>query len=367
MLAGVILAMLVAGNVAAQTIANEPTACGEHGGLIGWSDALVGQQVDGLDVGGLSAIVRDGRDGTWLALVDNQGSSPARFITLDIPVDGTALGEPHPVGMTPLTHPDLSLTGETTDHEGLARLPGGDLLVTSETEPSIRRYSADGAFVEEYPVPDRFRVAPAGEAEGNATFESLALSPSGKRLFTANEGPLAADGRTSDGRGWHRILRYAMTRDDLTPVAEYAWQSEADQSVVEIIALTETRLLVLERGFTLLLGSTIRLFETDLAGAADVREVASLADGEIVPLAKRLLVDLSHCPAQDAPNPGLQLHPLLDNVEAMALGPVARNGTRPLVLVSDDNFNAYQVTRVYALSLDILRRNGGPGGGRRWE
>ena len=56
--------------------------------------------------------------------------------------------------------------------------------------------------------PRKFRVAPEGQATRNQTFESLSLSPNGRSLFTAVEGPLAGDGQTADGENRIRILRY---------------------------------------------------------------------------------------------------------------------------------------------------------------
>ncbi|MBX6766952.1 MAG: esterase-like activity of phytase family protein [Actinomadura rubrobrunea] len=44
------------------------------------------------------------------------------------------------------------------------------------------------------PVPARFRVAPAGEATANQTFESLAATPDGSTLYADMEEPLSGDG-----------------------------------------------------------------------------------------------------------------------------------------------------------------------------
>ncbi|MEO8683058.1 MAG: esterase-like activity of phytase family protein, partial [Vicinamibacterales bacterium] len=41
----------------------------------------------------------------------------------------------------------------------------------------------------------------------------------------------------------------------------------------------------------------------------------------------------------------------LDNFEGMALGPTASNGTRTLLLVSDDNFRATQKTSFLLLAI----------------
>ena len=320
--------------------------------LLGFSDALDKARFAGTDVGGLSAFAYDpGRD-VYYALVDNERDTPARVYTVRLPPGGGRLGAPQIVAVTVLRDAaGQPFTGRTFDGEGMALTPAGDLLIASETEPAIRRFAPDGRLLAELPVPPRFLVAPRGEATANATFESLALSPDGRTLFTAVEGPLAPDGSTDDGRGRLRILRYDdRGAGDFAPVAQYFYLAEPLQGVSEIAALGERDLLVLERGFIPRLGNTVRVFRVSLDGSADVADRASLAAPGLAPLAKDLLVDVGRCPASGARNPAAQTNPLLDNFEGLALGPPLPDGRRVLLLVSDDNFGATQVTRVIALA-----------------
>jgi hypothetical protein len=120
---------------------------------------------------------------------------------------------------------------------------------------------------------------------------------------------------------------------------------------VEMIALSSKRLLVMERGWVRGEGNTVRIFQVSLEGAADISEVASLATpGGPPSLVKELVVDLARCPPSAATSPQSQPNPLLDNFEAMALGPLLPDGRRSLVLVSDDNRSPFQVTRVVVLA-----------------
>jgi len=48
-----------------------------------------------------------------------------------------------------------------------------------------------------------------------------------------------------------------------------------------------------------------------------------------------------------------QPNPLLDNVEALALGEHLPGGRRQLYLMSDDNNGATQITRFYSLAVDM--------------
>ncbi len=351
LLAVLVLGWLAAAQTTTAAPREAPPSCAPGVDLLGFSDALDKRRFEGTDVGGLSALAPLSRD-LYLSLVDNQRDTPARVYTLHIPVERERLAEPTISDVTVLRRADGEpFTGADLDGEGLVVARRGELLVASETEPSIRRFSSAGRLLDELAVPQRFRVAPEGEGQPNQTFESLALSPSGRSLFTAVEGPLAADGRTQDGRARIRILRYERGPGGAyQPAEELFYVAEAGQGVVEIVALSDSDLLVLERGFVSGEGNTVRIFRVSPAGAPDVSGEPTLADPGLAPLAKRLLVDLSDCPAGGAQSPGTQENPLLDNFEGLAVGPRLSGGRRTLLLQSDDNFNDVQVTRVVALA-----------------
>lgn len=95
---------------------------------------------------------------------------------------------------------------------------------------------------------------------------------------------------------------------------------------------------MLERAFTT--SDRIRVFEADSRGASDVLGVDSLRTARVLPMRKRLVLDLSRVR-------GL---PRIDNVEGITLGPRLPDGRRLLVLVSDDDFNPQQVTRFIAFA-----------------
>jgi len=322
--------------------------------LFGFSDALNKRTFEGTNVGGLSGLTYDAGKDVYYGLVDNEGTTPARFYTLLLPTDGQKLGKPRILDVTTLKDENgQPFTGVNFDGEGIALTRDDELLISSETEPSIRRFSLDGELLEELPVPPKFLVAPKGQATSNQTFESLSLSPSGRSLFTAVEGPLAPDGSTADGENRIRILRYEdRGPGGFEPAEEFFYLTEPGQGVVEIVALSESELLVLERGFVLGEGNTVRIFRVSLAGAEDVSDEPSLAAPGPEPVEKELLVDLADCPPGDATTPGTQPNPLLDNYESLALGPRLPGGSSSLLLQSDDNFSAGQVTRVVALGVE---------------
>lgn len=349
-----LVALAFAGSTAdAVPPGTETSNCATGVDFLGFSDAFDKQSFEGTEVGGLSALTYDKRRNVYYSLVDNgpEDSSPARFYTLKAPVDRSGLGTPEILDVTILR--DASgkpFTAETFDGEGITLTRNGELLISSETEPSIYRLSLDGQLLGKLPVPEKFLVTPEGEAQANRTFESLDLSPNGRSLFTAVEAPLASDGQTEDGRNRIRIVRYEdRGTGGFMPTEEFFYLTEPGQSVVEIAALSEKELLVLERSFVPGEGNTIRIYRVSLKGAEDVSDEPTLANPTLEPVNRELLVDLADCPSGGATTPGTQENPLLDNYESLEIGPRLPGGRRSLLLQSDDNFNDVQVTRLVAL------------------
>jgi hypothetical protein len=194
-----------------------PPSCYVSGvDFLGYSDALDGSSHKGTKLGGLSGLAHDANRDLYYSVSDSQvGSAPARFYTLKASLEEGRLARPRISGVTALRDPQGEpFTGTNFDGEGIAVTREGELLVASEVEPSIRRFSTDGRFLEKLTVPQKFMVAPEGYAKANASFESLALSPNGSSLFTANERPLSGtDGKgngqdSSEEHRWVRLLRY---------------------------------------------------------------------------------------------------------------------------------------------------------------
>jgi hypothetical protein len=326
-------------------------ACSPDADLLDFSDALDKTTFEGTTVGGLSGLTATHRG--YRAIVDNQGTTNARFYDLRLGSPGDL--RPEIKRVTTFLKPDgMPHTGQTFDGEGVQQLRDGSLLASSETEPSIRRFAADGRELGELPVPSRFRVTPAGEASLNLTFEGLGLSPGQRTLWAGMEGPLAPDGLTPEGGARVRFLRYAATGDgEFEPAAQVGYVTDPGLGVTEVQVVGRDELLVLERGFRGGVGNTVRVYEAFLKGADDVTDEPTLARDGLRLVAKRQLLDLADCPPSGATNPGTQPNPLLDNVEGMALGGPRPGGGRSLLLISDDNFGAGQVTRVYSLRVRL--------------
>jgi hypothetical protein len=327
--------------------------------FVGFSDALNKTAFGGFDVNELSAITYDPARRVYYSVADRGGPIESHFFTIHIPVTAGTLGIPRVQDVKVLKEADgNSFDGSTFDGEGIVVTHQMELIIASEggsgpdEQPEIRRFSLVGEHLGELPVPSRFLIG-----SNNQSFESLALSPNGRSLFTITEGPLAADGSTDDLRSRLRIIHYERRGPDgFKPIAEYFYLTEpgraaSDVGAAEMLALSEHDLLVLERGFVAGQGNTIRIFRVSVKSAPDVSNQPTLDAPDLAPVAKNLVVDVANCPSAGATSPQVQPNPLLDNYEAMALGPGLEGGRRSLVLLSDDNGNPSQVTRVVALAI----------------
>ncbi|MFI6035562.1 esterase-like activity of phytase family protein [Streptomyces sp. NPDC051315] len=303
-------------------------ACSPTVSLDRFSDALDKTAYQGAFVGNLSALAVD-EDGSLAALSDRS----ALF-----GLDASTLA---PTSVVPLADEG----GAALDSEGLVVDTDGTRLITSETEPSVRRYSPSGTLLDRLPVPDSLRVAPAGRAVPNGTFEGLTLLPGGRTLLASTEYALSGDSAgTVRFQTWRRTVdgRFALA-------AQYGYRTDTGLGVPEVQATPDGRLLVLERGFTSGVGNTVRLYLADPRRATDTSRVENLTGQDGVRLIRKtLLADLVSCPSRGATAKQPQPNPLLDNIEGMVITGRGRGGLKVL-LVSDDNQNAAQTTRFLLL------------------
>ncbi|MEU0943881.1 esterase-like activity of phytase family protein [Streptomyces canus] len=316
-------------------------ACSPSVSLDRFSDALDKTTYDGTFVGNFSALAVD-KDGSLAALSDRSSlfDLDARTLT--------------PKKVVPLADEN----GAALDSEGLVIDKDGTRLITSETEPSIRRYSADGRILDRLPVPAALQVAPAGRATANQTFEGLTLMNGGRTLLASMEYALSGD-----TAGTVRFQTWTRTKNNhFKPAAQYAYRTDAAfLGVPEVQALPDGRLLVLERGFTSGVGNTVRLYLADPRHATDTSGIENLTGQSGVRLiTKTLLTDIASCPTLGAAAKQPQPNPLLDNIEGMVITGHEKGhkkghekGRLQVLLVSDDNQNAVQTTRFYYLRVRV--------------
>ncbi|MCW2540541.1 MAG: putative lipoprotein [Frankiales bacterium] len=337
-------------------------ACSPTVTALGFSDALDKLDVDGVTLGGLSDVAWDRRSGAYVSSVDNHGTDPARLWFY------RSLASPRVVGAPlVLRAPNgVPYDGTTSDNEGLAVLPNGDFLVSSETEPSIRIFGRDGVQKSQLTVPARFAVAAAGQAgqaTANATLEGLTVSPDGREIVAAMEGVLSGDEASIDTAATATLRRFLIYRPDRrghwSLVKQVGYRVDAGNRISEVQLYGNDHLLVMEAAFSTTLGNTIQLYAVpSLDGGRDVSKVGNLSTHASLVLKKRLVADVTKCPSLGAVAKEFQSNPLMDNYEGLIVQPAtgrhSKSHRKPAAydvsLISDDNFSATQTTRVLRLA-----------------
>jgi len=328
-------------------------------------------------VGGLSGIDYNPRTHQWILISDDRSdNAPARFYTAKLRYDTKSFYGVELTGMTEFKQPDgmtfpnktdsmANSQGVVPDLESVRFDPNNNSIwYTSEGdrslgfEPFIYQAARNGKYLSSLPIPKAFRMnASVGAPRGfrsNLSLEGSSFTPDGNYYFTSMEASLYQDGdiSTVDAGSYSRITKYNRSGDI---IAQYAYPIDAipakpgagksaDNGVSDMLAVNDHQFLILERsGVQADDGSYanyIRIYVADTASATNVNNVDSLARSPFTPVAKKLLLNLNT----------LNL-PKLDNVEGMAWGPKLQNGHDSLVLVSDNNFNASQVTQLLAFDV----------------
>ena len=333
---------------------NASLACPPAARAVSFSDSLDKLVRGGAELGGLSSLAFDPQAGAWASAVDNHATDPARIWFFRDLASPRVTRDP-----LVLRKPDgTPYDGTNSDNEGLAVLPDGDYLVSSETEPSVRDFNREGVEQFALTVPARFRVAPAGEAASNATLEGLSVSPDGRTVYAAMEGVLGGDVDSATGNADdRRILVYRRNHHGGYDLAkEVGYRLDPGNRISEVASYGSHGLLVLEAAYTAGYGNTIRVYAAkDTLHSPDVTAISDLGNAPAKDLAKKtLLVDVGQCPSLGATSPEQQPNPILDNYEGMSLVPgSSRSGTNELLLISDDNFSAAQNTRVLRLDVKL--------------
>jgi len=320
------------------------------------------------EVGGLSGITYDAKNNLYYAISDDRGQKGnTRFYTLKIDLSKGSLQKNGVTVVnvtTLLNESDEKFSPNTTDTEGIALTNKGTVFISSEGDvsklinPFIKEFSlSSGKEITSLPIPNKFLPDKTGKQgiRNNLAFESLTITPDEKYLFTATENALIQDGSAAQPKIGSpcRILQYSLFNNQ--PEQEFLYQTQPvapffnltgkfASGLPDIFALdNQGHFLSLERSFTGL-GFAVSLFQFSLQGADDIHNIDSLLavdSKNIKPVQKKLLLDLR------------TLDVVLDNIEGLTLGPKLPDGQRSLILISDNNFNSLQRTKILAFKIKI--------------
>jgi hypothetical protein len=223
-------------------------------------------------------------------------------------------------------------------------------------DPSIRNAGRDGNFVNELPLPRNLHVTDTTGPKPNDVLEGLTYAAAGTLVVSSVEGPLKQDGPsptaqkgalsriTVQTRTGHVVAQYAYPLEPIFATPNPPTAAPGNNGISAIVAadpVDPTRFLVVERAFVTGAGNKIRIYEASTAGASNVHDKEL---GRARPMRKKLVADLA--------DTGLSR---IDNIEGITWGPRLPRGERTLILVSDDNFSASQVTQIVALAVRYPR------------
>lgn len=335
---------------------------------VGEASLKSGTEFQKTTIGGLSGMAW--LEGSLWALADDRGRfGEPRFYEFELKIAGKD------ITLTPKsTHfiKGLPKTGERSavlDPEGLVRLPTGDFLIASEGSndakpremPRIFRISPTGQWQTDLPVPDKFLPEPSGQqkngVQNNLAFEGLSSISDGRFLFASVETSLSQDyieGEEEKG-DWIRILKYEdKPGKGYQTVAEYAYRlepttdahggKEVFRGVSEILAVSETKLIIMERGVRLFpkkrWANTVSLYLVDLSKATDISGLAKLSGGKFTGAEKTKLIDFEGDVSKQRSDKRIQ------NFEALAWGPKLKDGHRSLLVLADNNFSKKEITEL---------------------
>lgn len=334
---------------------------------------LIGQQLlprrmefQGTVVGGLSGIDYDAKTDSYVLISDDRTATDSpnapRLYTAKLSFDATQFSGVQFQSVIKLRQPDGSdypklPDPKVADPESVRIDPvsgnyvwvsEGDRALTSNPprviNPFVREVTPQGQHVREYQLPPMFAMSSSGESgpRGNLVFEGISFTPDGRNAVVITEGPLFQDGSAPTPTSGAQSRLTLFDRSSGQATAQYAYPIEKVQATpqpegsfsvngaTEILALSSTRFLVLERSFSVgVVGNQVRLYEIDISKATNVLSAAKLQGASAV--SKRLVLDFETLKAQLGG---------IANLEGLSFGPTLANGKRSLVVVADDNFPA---------------------------
>ncbi len=338
--------------------------------VIGATSLPTGTLYQGVEFGGISGIDR-AADGSYWAISDDRGGERGtpRFYNLSLDYDASGFHGVRINSQTFMQRPDGSTfpaNARTVDPEGLRVAPNGNLYWSSEGnwsanaaaryQPFVREMTTSGAFVREFATPAMYNYVDNATTGGrsNKLFEALTVAPDGT-VFVANEDALIQDGNITTLNAGSVVRVTALDPVSGSARAQYAYALPPipvdaapgapfgpDNGLPELLAISDTQFIAIERAFASGVGNTIRITLAEItADTTDVSAFASLAGAAYTPMRRELLLEM----------PLTYQGITLDNIEAVSWGHTLANGHRTLVLAADNNFSSSQSTQFIALEI----------------
>ena len=309
---------------------------------------------DSSQYGSVSGLAKDPNSDQWVGVIDERTDTRVAWLSFSYANGSMNVTPTRLMALRP--GPGIEDRRVTqADLEAITALPDGTFLASEEGhagrgqlfQPAMLHLTRDGVVTDIVSYPEEFTLR-SDQVRGlrsNQGFESLTRLPNG-HLIAGLEQPLIQDGPmpTFDHGARGRLIEFAPSRGGgFHPVKQWWYPinktptvagfdevcTDGENGLVELLALTDTKLLAMERACL-----------TDRPSGGIVNPIQIFAI-ELTrhEVHKSLVLNLSTLKAK--------LSPALDrleNFEGMTFGPTASNGLKTILLVSDDNFRPSQKT-----------------------
>ncbi len=298
-------------------------------------------------VGGLSGI--DYANGVWY-LISDDSQNPIRFYEMNLTFNDTSFTAVEVLKVNKLLNSNkVAFEQKTIDGESIRFDPVSNKFIwTSEGALSLgifpTLFETDPNTLTSLPIK---KISKEQQSIPNGSLEGLSIGHNYNEYWFSMELPLKTDGEqptfTSNSspvrlscfykKNKKITKQYAYTLDKvaLKPKTE---NDIAINGLVEILAISNTQFLTLERSYTSNNGNTVKLYLSSITDATDISTIKSLKNATYNTIKKELVLNLDSIKNQ---LPSKRI----DNLEGMCLGPKLSNGNHSLVLVADNNFNKF--------------------------
>lgn len=311
------------------------------------------QLADSARFGSISGLAPDPLSKQWVGVIDDREQTRIAWLDVAYGVKGLAVTPTRMVALRAGAGIAERIATQS-DLEAIVSLPGGGFLMGEEGhrvrdtgevwQPAILQVTADGIVTRVIEYPKEFQIT-ADQKTGlrdNQGFESLAITPRG-RIIAGLEQPLIQDGMVTFERGAAgRLIEFEPSGSTYRPGRQWRYMisptpyienfeqtcSDGENGLVELLALSETSLISMERACLItrdeqFVANAVQLFAVELIGSEARKRLLLNFDS----VTSRLSSALTR----------------LENFEGLSFGPIV-NGMPTLLVVSDDNFNKSQKT-----------------------
>lgn len=324
-----------------------------------------GLEVEGTEVGGLSGI--DFYDGNIFLVSDHPGNP--RFYKAELKlekgeIDSIIFSEVIELKTktSPFKNMHLDMEGFTYDPEIDAFFVSSEGSVNNEKDPALFSITPEGKFVDSFAIPDYFLAENEEGPRNNGVFEGLSPAFDKEGIWIATELPLKSDGPKAKLYPTKSPVRITLFDKEtkqavkqfpymLGRVRKIPWLYFAINGVSDILEYAPEKFLVVERGFAAGHGShgnTIRIYDVDADLATNTLKKKNLKVAFYNPAQKELVFDLKWIEKYLEKG-------IIDNIEGIAFGPELENGSKSIILISDNNFNSLgeQINQVILMEFKL--------------